>query len=87
MKKEIYCGFDMAEFNRIRDVLDNAGIKHTYKVVDLIAPSCMMDRLNGIRTASGADTSSAKAMKQYYVYVSKNDFEKAEIIIRKEQRK
>lgn len=85
MKKEIYCGFDTAEFNRVRDVLDNAGIKHTHKVVDLITPSCMMDRLNGIRTASGADTSSAKAAKQYYVYVSKNDFEKASIMIRKER--
>lgn len=83
MKKEIYCGFDMAEFNRVCDALDNAGIKHTNKVVDLITPSCMMNRLNGIRTASGASTSLAKAMKQYYVYVSNKDFEKASIIIRK----
>lgn len=83
MKKEIYCGFDMTEFNRVRDVLDNAGIKHTHKVVDMITPSCMVDRLNGIRTASGADTSSAKAMKQYYVYVSNKDFEKSSIMIRK----
>lgn len=85
MKKEVYCGFDMVEFNRVRDVLDNAGIKNTHKVVDLITPSCMMNRLNGIRTASGADTSFAKAAKQYYVYVSKNDFEKASIMIRKER--
>lgn len=83
MKKEIYCGFDIVEFNRVRDVLDNVGIKHTYKVVDLITPSCMMNRLNGIRTASGAYTSSAKAAKQYYVYVSKNDFEKAGMVVRK----
>ncbi len=83
MKKEIYCGFDMTEFNRIRDVLDNVGIKNTYKVVDLVTPSCMMSRLNGIRTASGADTSASKAMKQYYVYVSISDYEKANIIIRK----
>lgn len=82
MKKEIYCGFNMEEFNRIRDALDGAGIKHKYKVVDLIAPSCMMDRLNGIRTASGANTASSQAMKQYYIYVSGSDFEKARIIIK-----
>lgn len=83
LKKEIYCGFDMAEFNRVRDALDSVGIKHTYKVKDLVTPSCMMNRLNGIRTASGANTSAAKAMKQYYVYVSKDDYEKAQTVIRK----
>ncbi len=83
MKKEIYCGFDMPEFNRVRDALDSACIKHMYKVVDLVTPSCMMNRLSGIRTASGADTSAAKAMKQYYVYVSKGDYEKAQMAVRK----
>lgn len=79
MNKEIYCGFDTKEFNRIRDALDNANIKHTHKVVDLITPSCMMGSLAGTRTASGANTPT----KQYYVYVSNDDFEKASIMIRK----
>ncbi len=79
MKKEIYCGFDMAEFNRVRDALDNAGIKHTYKVVDLVTPSCMMGKLAGTRTVSDKSAPT----KQYYVYVDKSDYEKAEMIIKK----
>lgn len=79
MKKEIYCGFDMTEFNCIRDALDNAEIKHTHKVVDLITPSCLAGELAGIRTVSGADIPT----KQYYVYVSSDDYEKANIMIRK----
>ncbi len=79
MKSEIYCGFDMAEFNRVRDALDSAGIKHTYKVVDLVTPSCMMDKLAGTRTVSDKSAPT----KQYYVYVSKDDYEKAQTVIRK----
>lgn len=79
MKQEIYCGFDMAEFNRIRDVLDNAGIAHTHKVVDLITPSYLAGELAGTRTVSGANTTT----KQYYVYVSKDDYEKAQAVTRK----
>lgn len=81
MKKDIYCGFDMAEFNRVRDALDNAGIKHTHKVMDLITPSCMMGDFAGTRTVSAANTPA----KQYCVYVSDSDFEKASIMIRKER--
>lgn len=78
MKQEVYCGFDMTEFNRIRDELDNANIKHKYKVVDLITPSDVIQR--GTRTVNiDAPT------KQYYVYVSRSDFEEASIIITKGQ--
>lgn len=78
IKKEIYCGFDMAEFNRVRDALDMSGIKHTYKVIDLVTPSCMMGKLAGTRTVSDKNAPT----KQYYVYVSKDDFETAEIAVR-----
>ncbi len=79
MKKEIYCGFDMAEFNRVRDALDGAGIKHTYKVVDLVTPSCMMGKLAGTRTVSDKNAPT----KQYYVYVSAGDYDKAQAAVRK----
>lgn len=81
MKKEIYCGFDMAEFNRVRSALDKAGIDHTHKVIDLITPSCLAGELAGARTVHNKNTPT----KQYYVYVSGEDFEKANIIIRKER--
>lgn len=79
IKKEIYCGFDMAEFNRVRDALDNAGIEHRYKVVDLVTPSCMMGKLAGVRTVSDKSAPT----KQYYVYVLTGDYEKARMVVKK----
>ncbi len=76
MKSEIYCGFDITEFNRVRDKLYSAGIEHTYKVIDLITPSCLA--LNGTRTAHGNAPT-----KQYYIYVSKDDYEKAQMARKK----
>lgn len=75
MKKEIYCGFDLTEFNHVRDALDRAGIDHTHKVVDLYAPSC----LAALRTV----TDKTAPMRQYYVYVSGDDFEKAQVVTKK----
>ena len=75
MKKEVYCGFNQEDFNRVRDLLDANGIKHTHKIVDLTTPSCLM-KMRGTRTASRADTAAANAMRQYYVYVSNDDYEK-----------
>ena len=82
MKREIYCGFNQEDFNRVRTMLDVNGIKHTHKIVDLTTPSCLMDT-RGARTASRADTAAAKFMRQYYVYVSDSDYEKAEVILKK----
>ena len=83
MKKEIYCGFDTAEFNRIRDALDCAGIKHTHKITDFTMPSCLMDITAGARTAPKSGSAQAAAMRQYYVYVDGSDYEKAADILRK----
>lgn len=74
MKKEIYCGFDLTEFNRVRSALDRAGIDHTHKVVDLAMPSC----LAVVRMV----TDKNALTKQYYVHVSGDDFEKAKMIIK-----
>ena len=82
MKREVYCGFNPDDFNRVRDMLDANGIKHTHKIVDLTTPSCLMD-MRGTRTVDRADTAAANAMRQYYVYVSGSDYEKAEMIIKK----
>lgn len=78
MKNEIYCGFDMSEFNRVRDTLDRENIKHTYKAVDLVTPSCMMGKLAGTRTISDKNAPT----KLYYVYIGNDDYEKAKMIIK-----
>lgn len=77
MKKEIYCGFDINEFNRVRDVLDNTGIKHMCKVTDLVTPSCLAGELSGARTAV-----KNVPTKLHYVYVGNDDYEKAKMIIK-----
>ena len=80
--REVYCGVNQEDFNRVRDMLDDNGIKHTHKIVDLTTPSCLMD-MRGTRTASRANTAAAQSMRQYYVYVSDSDYEKAKMIIKK----
>ena len=76
---EVYCGFDAAEFNRVRDVLDAAGIKHRVKVDDIGA-----NRLRGGAPIAGGVGASAVGAgngngydKQYYIYVSKADYDLA----------
>ena len=83
MKQEIYCGFDTAEFNRIRDALDCTGIKHTHKITDLTMPSCLMDITAGARTAPKSGSAQSAAARQYYVYVDGGDYENAVGILRK----
>ena len=76
---EVYCGFDLAEFSRVRDALDAAGIKHRVKVNTIGA-----NRLRGgspIADGVGAAAVGAGSGngydKQYYVYVSKADYDLA----------
>ena len=77
--REVYCGFDLAEFNRVRDTLDAAGIKHRVKVAELGAT-----RLRGGSPIAGGVGAAAVGVgngngydKQYYVYVSKADYDLA----------
>ena len=76
---EVYCGFDLVEFNRVRDVLDAAGIKHRVKVDNIGAT-----RLRGGSPIAGGVGASAVGVgngngydKQYYIYVSKADYDLA----------
>ena len=71
MKKELYCGFDSAEFNKIRDVLDAEGVKYKYKVFDRVTSMHVP-----LAPVKRGDTT-----KQYYLYVSNKDFEKAQWLI------
>lgn len=75
MKKELYCGFDNAKFSKIRDLLDLKGIEYKYKVIDYSNPTELV--MVGVRSSHGDMT------KQYYIYVSDKDLEKAQWLIEK----
>lgn len=76
-RKEVYTGFSLSDFARVRDTLAANGIRYETKVVD------MSGRGRGVRSALFATerySSSAgytSYSKQYYVYVHKDDCDRA----------
>lgn len=74
MKKELYCGFDSNQFNKIRDLLDMEGIGHKYKIVDSSTRTELV--IAGLRSLHGDMT------KQYYIFVSDKDFEKSQWLMK-----
>ena len=76
---EVYCGFDLAEFNRVRDVLDAAGIKHRVKVRNIGANHVRGGSpiAGGVGAAAVGSGASHGNDRQYYVYVSKADYDLA----------
>lgn len=76
-RKEVYTGFSLSDFARVRDTLAANGIRYETKVVD------MSGRGRGVRSALFAteryssSTGYTSYSKQYYVYVHKNDCDRA----------
>lgn len=72
-RREIFVTMDLQKFNQILNLLDKKNINYTYKTCN----------------ASGVNSGTVQSiglnrnyMNQYYVYVHKNDFEKASLAIR-----
>ncbi len=76
-RKEVYTGFSLSDFVRMRDTLAAYGVRYNTKVVD------MSGRGRGVHSALiAAERYSSAAgntsySKQYYVYVHKDDYERA----------
>lgn len=68
-RREVYVGFSMKDFGRMRSVLSENQIKYTYKVVSQYNDS----RNRGAGTA-GINLDFAC---EYYLYVHKKDYEEA----------
>ncbi len=81
-RKEVYTGFSLSDFARVRDTLAASGIRYDTKVVD------MSGRGRGVHSALiaadrySSSTGSTSYMKQYYVYVHKDDYERAVQLLR-----
>lgn len=76
-RKEVYTGFSLSDFAHVRDTLITNGIGFDTKVVD------MSGRGRGVQSALiaaerySSSAGSTSYMKQYYVYVHKNDYGRA----------
>lgn len=75
MKAELYCGFDNAMFSEIRDMLEAKGVSYTYSIVDYSNPTEI--------TQSGSRAVREDMTKQYYIYVSRNDYDKSQMLVDK----
>ncbi|MFA9381191.1 MAG: hypothetical protein ACERKO_09030 [Acetanaerobacterium sp.] len=77
-RKEVYTGFSMKEFVRVRDVLAANGIRYDHSVVDMSSRGRgTQSPLNASLAGAAFSKMGEQMMKQYYVYVHKNDYEQA----------
>ncbi len=80
-KKTVYQGFDMQEFNRIRELLSGAGIWHDWKVDDrqthILAPGRGTDR-----GSFGSPGVNLDWGKEYKVMVKEKDWDRAQSLLR-----
>ena len=73
-KENVYIGYSLEELSKVREVLENEGIKYSYKSVN------RSEQWSGLGTRRGKFGSYGINMdyeKQYTVYVHRKDFEKA----------
>lgn len=77
-RQELYMGNSMEEYARIKQVLAQNGIRYDMKVSDLSSPTAFSSN-----RAFGTFGLNHSVLKLYYVYVHKNDYDKAVYLINK----
>jgi hypothetical protein len=77
-KEEVYIGYSMEEFSKVREVLNGKGIKYNYKVIDLSAKWLGQGTTRGNFGSIGMNKNYEK---QYVVSVKKKDAENAKYFI------
>ena len=76
-RKEIYNGFSINEFNRIKNILAQKGIQYEFKTVNRTTSS-------GFDTSRGRVGSMGENMKysyEYYIYVHRKNYNQAVFLI------
>jgi hypothetical protein len=73
-KEEIYIGYSMEELSKVRGILENKGIKYTYKVIDRSGQWLGRGTTRGNFGIIGMNSNYEK---QYVVSVKKKDSENA----------
>lgn len=72
-RKEIYNGFSMEEFNKIKCALLEKGIKYNFRTVNRTTGSSV----GSTRGRIGSMGEKLKYSYEYYIYVHKNDYDGA----------
>ena len=72
-RKEVYNGFSINEFNRIKDILSAKGLQYDFRTINKTTSSGF-DNTRGRIGSMGENT---KYSYQYYIYVHKNNYENA----------
>lgn len=79
-KKIVYQGFDMQEFNKIRELLRGAGIWHDWKVDDrqthFLAPG-----KGTVRGSFGSAGVNLDCTKEYKILVKEKDWDSVQSIL------
>lgn len=76
-RKEIYHGFSISEFNRIKDILSRESINYDFRTVNRNTSA-------GFDTSRGRIGSMGENMKysyEYYIYIHKKDYDEAVFLI------
>lgn len=76
-RKEVYNGFSMEEFNRIKDILSAKGIQYDFKTVNRSTSS----GFDSTRGRIGSMGENLKYSYEYYIYVNKNNYDDALVVI------
>jgi len=74
--KYVYMGYDLKEFNDIRDILDKNRIKYRYKVHNRLGKISGIGH-GTIRSGSGSLGVPSEKMYQYEIRVKGSEYEKA----------
>lgn len=72
-RKEVYSGFSMDEFSRVKSILSAKGIKYDFKTVNRTTSSVV----DITREKTGSMGESLKYSYEYYIYVNKNNYDDA----------
>lgn len=76
-RKEVYNGFSIDDFNRIKDILSEREIKYDFRTVNRTTSSAF----DSTRGRIGSMGENLKYSYEYYIYVNKNDYDDAIFII------
>lgn len=77
-RKELYMTYDMNVLANVRNLLADHNIDYDYKFIDRKSPSPMAA---GSRARTGTAFEKREIEVQYYIYVHKNDYEKAKAVL------
>jgi hypothetical protein len=79
-KEDVYIGYSLEELSKVRDTLENEGIKYTYKIINHSGQWTGRGSTRGNRGSFGMNMDYEK---QYVVSVKKSDYEKAKYLVDK----